>query len=271
MTYEVDNIKIQSYEFQSLEKGKSKTSTDVKAFDIQEFSEDVQKSLETPQHVIRQERNSAKKNLFNIMPVVKDDRGIIKQEERDYEERVQNEVEKRLEILAKEAFDQGYQEGKEKGFADSIEDCKRDAAEKIDQLSEMLNELVAVKDDIVKNQKDEIYRMVKTLVKWICLREIEDDSYIQNLFERLVLEVQTKNNLLFKVNESNFARMPEVLEVIQQKIGELPKVRVEIEHKMEHPGLIIESENGIVDGSISAQFRHIDKLFESVGLYDKDE
>ena len=55
--------------------------------------------------------------------------------------------------------------------------------------------------------------------------------------------------------------------VITEKIvGPLTNVRVEVAASMSDNGIIIESENGIIDGSIDAQFESLDKLFEKVGV-----
>ena len=50
------------------------------------------------------------------------------------------------------------------------------------------------------------------------------------------------------------------------KVGKLTNVRVEADLDMKENGIMLESENTIIDGSLKAQFESIDKLFLSVGL-----
>ena len=54
------------------------------------------------------------------------------------------------------------------------------------------------------------------------------------------------------------------------RLGELTNIRVEEALNMDQPGLIVESENGIIDGSIEAQFKNLEKLFESVGIFEDE-
>ncbi|MBF0208124.1 MAG: hypothetical protein HQK53_14695 [Oligoflexia bacterium] len=84
------------------------------------------------------------------------------------------------------------------------------------------------------------------------------------LLERLIVELGTTDTLLIKVNKHNFEKMPEVLQVVQKKLGELKNVRTEISEQIEGPGFIVEAASAIIDGSLENQINAIDKLFEVV-------
>ena len=58
--------------------------------------------------------------------------------------------------------------------------------------------------------------------------------------------------------------MPEVIAVVESRLGQLQNIRIEIVPEINHPGIILESENGLIDGSIEGVFANIDKIFESV-------
>ena len=60
-----------------------------------------------------------------------------------------------------------------------------------------------------------------------------------------------------------------VLEAVQKKMGGLHNVRTEINHDLEGPGLILECENGIINGSFNEQMKGLDKLFEGVLVGDE--
>ena len=64
--------------------------------------------------------------------------------------------------------------------------------------------------------------------------------------------------------------MPEVLDHLHEKLGELENVRVEVDYDIEGPGIILESQNGIINGTLKEQFNSLDKLFKTVGL-ENDE
>ena len=130
----------------------------------------------------------------------------------------------------------------------------------------MVNFVLQTQEEIINQQKSEIYLLLKNLAKWIVLRELKDDGqYISRLLERLVQEMQVKSNLLIKVNKKSFEGMEEVLETVQDNLGKLNNVRVEVDYDVSENGLIVEADNGIIDGTLEEQFKKLDELFSVVG------
>ena len=68
------------------------------------------------------------------------------------------------------------------------------------------------------------------------------------------------------MNSSDFKEMPEVLAHVQSRLGELKNVRVEIDSAILTSGIVIESDNGIINATLEEQFKSLDKLFEDVLL-----
>ena len=137
--------------------------------------------------------------------------------------------------------------------------------QKLDNFSQMVTDVLKTHDDILTIQKQGIYLMLKNLTKWIILRELkEDGAYVERMLEKLLLEIQARNNLLIQVNSRDFAGMPEILTHIQSRLGELKNVRVEIDSAIESSGIILESDNGIINATMEEQFKSLDKLFEDV-------
>jgi flagellar assembly protein FliH len=58
--------------------------------------------------------------------------------------------------------------------------------------------------------------------------------------------------------------MPEIIQTVQARLGQLSNLRIEIVPEIQHPGIILESENGLIDGSLEGVFQNIDKIFEQV-------
>lgn len=262
---------IQSYEFVSFSEILS-NSDSVEKYKFGDLGQD--RLIRQPKHqsVIKKERINAKNNMFIINPIVEKHRGLKDQEAEELENHIREEVERRVEELKDIAYNEGYESGVVKGQEDIIEQLKAESQEKILELTEMINSVLELRDEIVVEQKHQFYVILKDLVKWLTLKEVDkDDEYTSRLLEKLLLELNSKANLLIHVNQLQFERMPEVLEVVQAKLGELRNVRVEIDYQMDTPGLMIESENGIIDGSLEQQFKTIDKLFESVGVFESGE
>lgn len=217
------------------------------------------------QKVIRQERAHAKSTQFKVNPIVEKYRGLKDQEEEEYEAAVEKEVAKRVAEIQDEAFKAGFDEGVNQGREEIFSEMRNAVDQKLDNFSQMVTEVLKTQDDIIAVQKKEIYLLLRNLTKWIIVRELkEDGKYIERLLEKLLLEIQARNNLLIQVNSDDFAGMPEILNHVQSRLGELKNVRVEIDSAITTSGMIVESDNGIINATMEEQFKSLDKLFEDV-------
>lgn len=251
--------------------GASNTPADATEFLYRDLSK--AQSYKSPEKakVIKAERDRAEESGFNISPIVREYRGMARQEVDERERRVEDEVLKRLEFLKEKAFEEGFQEGIEQGKAEVFDQTRKMTEEKLTHLTSLIQEVLAEKEELLAKEKSEAYRLLRNLSKWIVLRELkEDGAYIERLLEKLITEIGSKQNLLIQVNQQQFDSMPEVLEVVQKKLGELKNVRVETDSDVSANGFIIESENGIINGTLEEQFHQLDRLFEAVGLENNE-
>lgn len=217
------------------------------------------------QKVIRQERGHAKNTQFKINPIVEKYRGLKDQEEQEYQALVEKEVARRIAEIQDEAFKAGFDEGVNQGREEIFNEMRSVVDQKLDNFSQMVTEVLKTQDEIINVQKKEIYLLLRNLTKWIIIRELKDDGkYIERLLEKLLLEIQARHNLLIQVNSNDFEGMPEILKHVQSRLGELKNVRVEIDSAITSSGMIVESDNGIINATMEEQFKSLDKLFEDV-------
>lgn len=258
-------LEVQEYEFQSF--SDNFDDGEVKSFNFNELDINTPIIREAHQKSIKLERTQSEVNGFDISPIVRQHRGIKKQEDVEREEAVENEVRKRVSKMEENAYKKGYEEGIEKGRQDIYEQTRAQTEEKMIILNEMINDVLSTKEEILKSQKHQLYTMLKNLSKWIVLRELKDDGkYIERLLEKLIVEAGVKSNLLIQVDQKHFEMMPDVLETIQDNLGKLTNVRVESDFDIQGTGIVLETSNGIINGSLYEQFKSLDKIFESVGV-----
>jgi len=217
------------------------------------------------QRIIKTEREFAKTSQFKVNPFVEEHRGFKEQENREYEDRVEAEVQRRVAEIQDDAFKAGFDEGVNQGREEIFVEMRSVVDQKLENFSHMVTSVLKTQENILAKQKTEMYQLLRNLSKWIVLRELQEDGkYIERLLERLLLEMQVRNNLLIQVNPDDFASMPEVLEHVQGRLGEMKNVRIEIDSSVKSRGIIIESENGIINATMEEQFKSLDKLFEDV-------
>lgn len=230
----------------------------------------LQKNSPQKEKEIFIERKTASQTGFKISPIVQKHRGIKAQEEQEIEDRIAEEVERRVNAIQEEAYQKGYEEGIRYGREEVYDQTRAQIEEKLCALDQMIADVLSTQHQILRQQKNQLYQLVNTLTKWVILRELRTDGkYVERLLEKLINEMQTKSNLFVQVKESDFQGMPEVLEAVQKKLGGLHNVRTEINHDLEGPGLILECENGIINGSFQEQMKGLDKLFEGVLVGDE--
>lgn len=268
MSNAYDNLDIQNYEFVDFS-GNNELNQSAVNYDFMELPDTSVAEKKINSRVLKVERVQAKKNDFSIDNVVMEHRGLKAQEESEFEQHIQKEVSVRIDTYKEDAMRSAYQEGLNIGRNEIIESSSSDANDKITALHGMISETLGTHEEIVKTQKSKIYDLVKNLTKWVILRELKDDGkYLERLLEKLIVELKSKSNLLIKVNQSSFENMPEVLEVVKKNLGELENTRVEIDYEINSPGIIIESENGIINGTFEEQLKSIDRLFDMVNIND---
>lgn len=255
-------VTVQEYAFKGFDQLIDKV--DSYKFNQLDFSADNPSLVDS--RTLREERAHAQKNMFQINDEVKKYRGISNQEEEDFERQVSLEVERRLVKLAEEVKEQAYSEGFNHGKDLAYQEAKENFEARLNQFSQLFVEIQQQSKDIIEQNKEDVYRLVKNLTKWVTLKEISDDGYLPKLLEKLILEMNEKNNLIIKVDEAHLDVMPDAIKLVEDKIGQLVNVRLEIDRSLKHKGIILESINGIIDGSLEAQFANIDKIFNTVGI-----
>lgn len=265
------DFNISDYKFQSF-KVPEDDSEDPKGYEFKDFKNVIKREDLISEKILNNERKISEENNFSITPVVKEHRGLKKQEEIEKEKKILREVQKRVDLLKEQALEEGKKEGIELGKKEVSESTKGEADQKLISLTDMIFDLQKGYKKIISKQKSEIIDLVKSLTKWVVKRELEDDGdYLKRLLDNLISEVDSKSNLILHVSKKDFERMPEVLQEIEGNIGKLNNVRLVVNHEIETKGMILESENGIIKGTQEEQFEIIDKIFNSVSIESPDE
>lgn len=216
------------------------------------------------EEVIRSERGHETKSNFSILPLVREHRGLKEQEENELRDAIEAEVQKRVASAVEDARMEGYRAGHQEGYQTAYQEALTRFDDKIEDFSDILGDLKNQCHKVLSDNKQDAYKMVKSLTQWVTLKEVQDEEYLQRLLEKLILEMNTKTNLVARVSQESFKRMPEVVELVEKRLGQLTNIRVEMDLDQEGPGIILESDNGIIDGSINAQMASLDRIFESV-------
>lgn len=258
------NSEIKPFTFNDLKSSHVVSNGGFKEFEFKTLTGDSVNTVKISDEEIRKERKHEAKNNFKIDDIVRDSRGLARQEQSDIEIKIQEEVKRRLEAAYEQAYHEGLERGREEGKEAALAEFHEALGQKVEDFAQVIGQVQGQSDKILENNKSEVYEFVKRFTKWIILKEINEKTYLEGLLEKLILELNARKNLIVKVGRANFSQMPEVIKAVEERLGQLQNVRVEIVPEVNHPGIILESENGLIDGSLEGVFQNIDKIFESV-------
>lgn len=255
---------IKTFTFSEINSEHVVTGNNFQAFVFKTLTGEAVSTKGASEQEIRTERNFASKNDFKIDELVKDYRGLSRQEQSDLENKIQGEVNKRIEASFEKAYAEGVAKGEALGKAQALADHAQELAANVEHFVSLINGLQEQSAGYMALHKVEMTEFVKRFTKWIVLKEINEKVYLEQLLEKLILELNGRKNLIIKVGREQFAAMPEIMKTVEERVGQLQNTRIEIVPELRHPGIILESENGLIDGSLESVFANIDKIFDQV-------
>ena len=272
---EVSNYSFESFSGESKESGVSD----------HEFSSLESVDIQGPKNTQEAERDDLEgappESLsFSLSSIVRKSRGVDEKVKLFEQKKIEAAVAKKVAELEEISFKRGYQEGRKKAQQEVFNQTRAQVEEKISLLSDLITEVLKIKHEILASEKESVYILIKNLVKWVTLKELhQDGAYLYRLFERLILELQTKSHILIQVDPKNFDKMPDILEHVQEVVGKMDHVELAVDYDLDSPGLVLTTESEIVNGSLKEQFKSFDRIFaqilppleEEENLFEKED
>lgn len=266
MQKRTDNSTVTPFSFAPLD-GPA-TGEDTKTFVMPSFDKGEATRIVIPEKVIRAEREAESRTQFKMDEIVRDSRGLSSQEKGDIEKRIAADVSRRVQEEGAAALSAGREQGRAEGKEEALAQAMAVYEQQTARVEELIKDLADQCQQRLLEQKSAIYEMTKRTLKWLVLKEVGDETYLPRLLEKLILEMNQRANLIIKVHPDDFSAMPGMVEALEKRLGALSNLRVEPALDMKGRGIIIETENGLIDGTPDAMFETLDKLYASVVGHD---
>jgi flagellar assembly protein FliH len=264
-------LDIKNYEFSDLQNSHEASESDFRPFSFVELNGSSVKGDFPTEEGIRAERSFEKKNNFTIDGIVRQSRGHHAQENSDFQQKVNSEVEIRLKKIEHDAYAEGLEKGRLEGRERAFSEFEKNLSGQLDDLASILASVKTESEKLLLANRSEVLEFVKRFSKWIVLKEIDEKNYLDLLLEKLILELNSRKNIIIKVGQKNFSQMPDIIQKVESRVGQLINVRVEIVPELKYPGIILESENGLINGSLEGVFSNIDQIFQQLNLQEHRE
>jgi len=215
---------------------------------------EVQKKFSTPKTLEEAKKNSR----FRLNDLVRSALSVEEEEQ----EKIQNEVKKRLEqeitAIRSQVTKDAYQEGLTTGKKDAQKEILASAKPMLDTFQKLLLELEGMKYSAFKSNEDFLIRLIYRVAKAVILREIkEDKDYIVRLVTQMLERIGTRENIKIFLGSEVYSAATTLKEDLAQTLGQLKNITIELDPKVQGQGCFIETEFGEIDATIEVQLQNI--------------
>ncbi|MCT4642064.1 MAG: FliH/SctL family protein [Bacteriovoracaceae bacterium] len=257
--YKNNKLEVKKFEYHQF--SDPQNLSPAKAYEFKDLSDgDV---LAVSEEQIRLERSYIEGSGFEVSKHVKELRGLARQEQEDLDNLVSDRVGKEFQKVSGQAYEEGLSKGIVEGQKQGLEQTLGALESKTQVVEDLIKTLTCQNEEFFKHNKVQVLKLIQNVTKWICLKEISEDkvAYHERLLMKVIAEINTKKNLTIKVSKALYEQIPDIIKKVEANIGKLENVNYEISSDIDEYGLIIESENGIVDASVDTQMEMLKQLF----------
>lgn len=160
------------------------------------------------------------------------------------------EARSRAQKIEKDAR-QAYEEQKEKGYQDGLEEGRLEHAEKV--LDTVLSSV-----EYIENLEDTLVRVVGTAVRKI-IGELEDGECIVRIVRNALLTVRGQQKVIIRVAVTDEPYVKKSLDSITRVAPGINFLDLVADPRLTPGSCILESELGVVDASLETQLKAIEK------------
>ncbi len=176
-------------------------------------------------------------------------------------ERMLKEVEIQVSQIEHDAWQQGYDAGREVGYKEGQAEVKRI----IDRLGSVLGHAIDIKEKIIYESEKQMVDIILMITRKVIKDEIvERKEIVINNIKEAMLSVKNKDRIDIRVNfadlEVTTAHKSELIGLMET----LKRINVYEDSRIDRGGVVIETEIGSIDARISSQLTEIERVIRDI-------
>ncbi len=233
--------------------------------------EKIQKSLEEAHERARSIEEEGKAVAFNL---IQESKEKAKREEESARltadqtierakletERMVKEAEMRVSEIEHEAYQKGYDAGREVGFKKGQSEVRR----LIDRLGTIVGQAIDVREEIIAASEKQMVDMILMIARKVIKDEIvERKEVVLNNIREALRRIKDRDRVDIRVNfadlELTTAHKDELIKMMES----LRKVNIYEDSRIDRGGCIIETDVGSIDARISTQLKEIEEAIRN--------
>ena len=175
-------------------------------------------------------------------------------------ERMIKEAEMRVAEIEHEAYQKGYDAGREVGFKKGQSEVRR----LIDRLGTIVGQAIDVREDIIAASEKQMVDMILMIARKVIKDEVvERKEVVLNNIREALRRINDRDRVNIRVNfadlELTTAHKDELIKMMES----LRKVNIYEDSRVDRGGCIIETDVGSIDARISTQLKEIEEAIRN--------
>lgn len=167
-----------------------------------------------------------------------------------------------------QSYQEGFNDGLEKGAAEGEQTGFNRAAEKLepllDGLQQGLIQLCELRQETYQRIEEEVVELALAIARKVICREIEMDKEVVVCVAREALaKVEDPGKIKIKMNPSDVQFINETKYRLSEIIDEIEYVTIEAEDGIQRGGCVIETNLGEIDARIEKQLQAVEESFRT--------
>ncbi|RJP19902.1 MAG: hypothetical protein C4527_26250 [Candidatus Omnitrophota bacterium] len=165
-------------------------------------------------------------------------------------EEILNQARAEGEGLKEQARQQGHQQGLNQG----LEEARKKVAGLLNQLQAMIAEGQKILEGMIRDQEQEIRKLVSEIVSRVIQCKIEeDDEIVVRVAQECIRMAADRQTIRICVHPDDKVKIEEWVDDFTRRFDDIEKISLEIDNRVNKGGVIVESGVGGIDARIDKQ------------------
>lgn len=201
-------------------------------------------------------------NDFKIDRIVSATTGISELERVSMSERVEVEALVRLKSMQEEAYQQGYDLGRDEGQESAYLEKTAELSQSLTRIDSMIQSLVNLKGQLVKQNEASLMELVFKIASKIAMSEVaRDPELILTVLQQAAAEAQDEESILIRLAQSDLEFIDSIKARLGQEFEFLRRAKLETSEEIQSGGCVLITNFGQVDATIE---KRLEKVWQSV-------
>ncbi|MFO7820390.1 MAG: FliH/SctL family protein [Halanaerobacter sp.] len=191
-----------------------------------------------------------------------------KKEAQEIKEEARQEIEREREEVFNQAKEDGYQEGlkegQKEGRAEGKEEIKNQCRDLLGGLEEAVTDFQQSMELREEDMKADLVELAIVISEKIVAQRLRlDKTVLENMIKKKLKLLEEGENVKLRVKPENLELLQEIKEDLIIKTGYIEEIKVIADEEIKDNGVIIETDFGGLDATVSTQLEKIeDELLE---------